>query len=173
MTIPCLNGRLSPVNPIPCRPSPALPCMYLPCPVLDCPVSPKSGYFGSKRVFCKTLAFSALVCFAHGLETTICCYRQTTGVRMACTSLAAHYLPCRTYLNAGGTALARHIGTALASPCPAWLSPCRSFLSSFFCRSLTATQNTPPSRQPHLFRSQTGHTVSLLLYVTISYCRLL
>ena len=39
-------------------------------------------------------------------------------------------------------------------------------LGTDFFRTMAATQNTPPSRQPHLFRSQTGHTVSLLLYVT-------
>ena len=101
-----------------------------------------------------------------------------------CRTCLAHYLPCLTVLSRRqhspclawirlySLAIRQHshharsIGTALVLPCPAWLSPCRSFLSSFFFRTMTATQNTPPSRQPHLFRSQTGHTVSLLLYVT-------
>ena len=51
--IPCLNGRLSPVNPIPYGHCPALPCMYLPCPswtVLDAPkagILAQNGYFAN------------------------------------------------------------------------------------------------------------------------------
>ena len=49
--IPCLNDRLSPVNPIPYGHCPALPCMYLPCPswtVLD---APKAGILAQNGHF--------------------------------------------------------------------------------------------------------------------------
>lgn len=36
-----------------------------------CVLLVKEGYFSQNRVFCKPLAFSALVCFAHRAETTI------------------------------------------------------------------------------------------------------
>jgi len=93
--IPCLNDRLSPVNPIPCRPCLAVPCM-------DCPKSPKSGYFGSKRLFCKLLIVRGKVRVRHRAETTILLHdcNRLFWLLNGCTERLVRLQPAACWLNA-------------------------------------------------------------------------
>ena len=113
---------------------------------------------------------------------------------MACTSLAAHYLPCLTYLNAGSTALAPHGYASINLPSGSTATTPGIYAQPLSCLAphglvLAAHSLVPfyPGRsQPHRTRPPQGsrtfsgrrqgtllHCYYTLLLVTISYCTLL